>query len=69
MEIMSRCKSCDIKLTESELTRKNKYGEYEDLCNQCFDISLTEHLPQEQWKEHAHEKLTHGPRRFFSTKT
>lgn len=61
-----RCISCDIKLTDAEATRKNKYGQYEDLCNQCLDISLNDDLPEEQWKERAFEKLTHGGRRFFT---
>lgn len=34
---MSRCKACDTKLSEFELTRKYaNTQEYVDLCNHCF---------------------------------
>ena len=31
-----RCKSCDKIMSDSEMTNKNKWGEYEDLCFKCL---------------------------------
>ena len=34
---MSRCRACDVILSDYELTRKSAVtGEYYDLCNHCF---------------------------------
>lgn len=34
---MSRCRSCDVILSDYEMTRKSTVtGEYFDLCNKCF---------------------------------
>jgi len=33
---MSRCKACDVLLTDFEATRKTLQGEYLDLCEACF---------------------------------
>ena len=42
---MSRCKSCDHKLSEFELKRKIIYRdgrtEYADMCTQCLKVSDT----------------------------
>lgn len=31
------CKSCDKILNDYELRRKNRFGEYEDMCSKCLD--------------------------------
>lgn len=31
-----RCKSCNVKLSDFESTRKYEDGEYVDMCNRCF---------------------------------
>ena len=45
---MSRCLSCNVKLTPFELTRKIKYEdnkvEYIDMCNKCYFESGLEEL-------------------------
>jgi len=34
---MSRCRACDVILSDYEMTRKSTVtGEYFDLCNKCF---------------------------------
>lgn len=36
-----RCKACDAELTtDIELTRKDKYGTFFDLCNTCYTVSM-----------------------------
>lgn len=34
-----RCKACNVILTDYEATRKDKTGEYIDLCGQCYHPS------------------------------
>ncbi len=47
---MSRCRACDVILTDYEMTRKSSVtGEYVDLCNKCFsyirhDVNSKERL-------------------------
>lgn len=62
---MSRCACCSVKMDEHELTRKNKYGEYETMCSSCLEISLDEDMPEHKYKEYQHEQLTNGRARFF----
>ena len=35
-----RCKACDKILEDKELTRKDKNGEFYDLCTDCYTVSL-----------------------------
>lgn len=35
-----RCKACDKILEDKELTRKDKNGEFYDLCTECYTVSL-----------------------------
>jgi len=39
-----RCRSCDIILSESELTLKDNRGEYTDLCYTCNSHSIAASL-------------------------
>lgn len=34
-----RCLACNVELNDFEATRKDKRGNYIDLCNHCFDAS------------------------------
>jgi len=51
---MSRCKSCDVILTESDLRRKAPIsGEYMDLCKRCSDVviaDLSEDMDEDHYK-------------------
>ena len=35
-----RCKACDKILEDKELTRKDRNGDFYDLCTECYTISL-----------------------------
>ena len=35
-----RCKACDTILDDVELTRKDSYGDFFDLCNTCYSVSI-----------------------------
>lgn len=35
-----RCKACDKILEDTEATKKDKNGNFYDLCNNCYSISL-----------------------------
>ena len=35
-----RCKACDAILDDVELTRKDSYGGFFDLCNTCYSVSI-----------------------------
>lgn len=35
-----RCKACDKILEDKELTRKDKNGDFYDLCTECYTVSL-----------------------------
>lgn len=35
-----RCKACDTILDDNELTRKDSYGDFFDLCNTCYSVSI-----------------------------
>ena len=46
---MSRCKACDKKMSEFELTRKYAgTNRYVDLCNKCFSSIASEVIVQER---------------------
>jgi hypothetical protein len=45
---MSRCKACDVILTEAELRKKDRVtDEFLDLCNECHTAS--EEAIEENW--------------------
>ncbi len=47
---MSRCKACDVILTEHELKKKDRItGLFLDLCGTCIDIS--DEAVQDFWTE------------------
>lgn len=35
-----RCKCCNKILSDSELSRKNRFGQYEDMCLPCLKLSF-----------------------------
>ena len=35
-----RCKACDMILDDVELTRKDSRGDFFDLCNTCYSVSV-----------------------------
>jgi hypothetical protein len=35
-----RCKACDTILDDNELTRKDSNGDFFDLCNTCYSVSV-----------------------------
>ena len=35
-----RCKACDTILDDVELTRKDSNGDFFDLCNTCYSVSI-----------------------------
>lgn len=35
-----RCKACDTILDDVELTRKDSHGDFFDLCNTCYSVSV-----------------------------
>jgi hypothetical protein len=35
-----RCKACNKILEDKELTRKDKNGDFYDLCTECYTVSL-----------------------------
>lgn len=36
-----RCKACDKILEDKELTRKDKNGDFYDLCTDCYTVSIS----------------------------
>lgn len=36
-----RCKACDVILEDNELVKKDKNGDYFDMCNNCLSIVLS----------------------------
>lgn len=45
---MSRCKACDVILTETELRKRDRMtGEYLDLCSMCH--SASDEAIEENW--------------------
>lgn len=55
---MSRCKACDKKMSEFELTRKYAgTQQYVDLCNDCFD-SIKREVVVEERQDLYHEQAS-----------